>query len=132
MSNTPPAIPESEVLEHLTYHDVLISTFVYPGVGQWMQGRKTVATTFIVTITIAFLSICWLGMRPLFVNVAVLLGLGGKTVNDIMDTNDIIAAFTTDRAVKLYILFGGLYFLNVVDVWWAYRKRNHSRALSKP
>ena len=123
----PPSVPDQDGdTRDRSRHATLMSAFVYPGAGQWIQRRRLAAGLFIVSTTFVFGWICWIMIRPAFVNLAALLELGGATYQDTMDFGDIVASLTDRTAITLYVLLTCIYAGNLIDVWWAGQKRDPS------
>ena len=117
MTQPPPALPDVQDQNRPTHQDALISTFIYPGLGQWAQGRRRIGMIILSSMTMLFLLICWVLLRPAVINTAVLFELGGKTPNDALVGADLITTLVTPYACTLYALFTIVYLVNVIDVW---------------
>ena len=117
MTQPPPALLDVQGQNRPTHQDALISTFIYPGLGQWAQGRRRIGMIILSSMTMLFLLICWVLLRPAVINTAVLFELGGKTPNDALVGADLITTLVTPYACTLYALFTIVYLVNVIDVW---------------
>ncbi len=106
---------------------LLFSALVFPGSGQIIQGRKFRGTTYLVSEVILVFLFLWK---------AVLAALNAMSqleiTGEIIDLNALTTVAT--QAVlasgptlsRLLTLIIGIWFISLLDTWWASRTITHS------
>jgi len=102
--------PQDATLGDASWLPVIMSSVVYPGVGQWMQKRRVSGSVYLVMFTMMAILFTWVLIVYLKQLMPVLMdALEGTTVEgrDIPPLKSVLQPF----AIVMFI-----YFANVVDV----------------
>jgi hypothetical protein len=97
---------------------VMLSAFVYPGAGQFLQKRWIAGTVFSVLFTIFSLILIFEVFEPMFRNVNVALNWAASQQNDQQ-----FEGISLSWVIVSFVAMMAIYIANIVDVQRANQKR---------
>ena len=96
----------------------MLSAFIYPGAGQFMQKRWIAGTLFSVLFTVFSLILIFEVFKPMFHNVNVALNWAASQQND-----QPFEAINLAKVVVSFVAMLIVYVANIMDVQRAARKK---------
>lgn len=97
---------------------VMLSAFVYPGAGQFLQKRWIAGALFSILFTIFSLILIFEVFKPMFNNINVALNWAASQQND-----QPFEGISLSRVLISFMAMIAIYIANIMDVQRANRKR---------
>jgi hypothetical protein len=97
---------------------MMLSAFIYPGAGQFLQKRWIAGTLYSVLFTIFSLVLIFEVFKPMFRNINVALNWAASQQNDQQ-----FEGISLSRVAVSFIAMMAVYIANIVDIVHVNRKR---------
>jgi hypothetical protein len=116
---TPPSLPAAEPAPN----EILFSAFIFPGAGQWLQGRRAACAVFMVPTILLAVALAWIILTPVVINIGYMVNWPGIDESRIVGPMALLRVCVSPLVLKILLLGLAIYVAAVVDAAVVYLKR---------